>query len=79
MQWYEKLADWIARRGGKRELYRCGADGKPSLYMERFKDYVDTLNVVFSDGASKLSLSLSSMWVNDMKAGEYNTVHHPLN
>ena len=36
MQWFEKLADWIARRGGKRELYRCGADGKPSLYMERF-------------------------------------------
>jgi hypothetical protein len=45
-------------------------------FMERFKDYVDTLNVVFSDGASKLSLSLSSMWVNDMKAGEYNPVHH---
>ena len=36
MQWFEKLASWIERRGGKRELYRKGADGKPSLYMERF-------------------------------------------
>jgi len=36
MQWFEKLANWIEQRGGKRELFRCGTDGKPSLYMERF-------------------------------------------
>lgn len=36
MQWFEKLASWIERRGGKRELFRKGSDGKPSLYMERF-------------------------------------------
>jgi len=36
MQWFEKLANWIERRGGKRELFRQGADGEPSLYMERY-------------------------------------------
>lgn len=36
MLWFEKLASWIERRGGKRELYRKGSNGKPSLYMERF-------------------------------------------
>ena len=36
MQWFEKLAGWIERRGGKRELFRRGVDGQPSLYMERF-------------------------------------------
>jgi len=38
-------------------------------FMQRFKDYVDTL------GAWDLALQLSSMWVNDMRAGEYNPVH----
>ena len=39
-------------------------------FMQRFKDYVDTLE------SWDLALRLSSMWVNDMKAGEYNPVHH---
>ena len=35
MQWFEKLANWVERRGGKRELFRQGAEGEPSLYMEQ--------------------------------------------
>ena len=38
-------------------------------FMQRFKDYVDTL------GAWDIAIQLSSMWINDMKAGEYNPVH----
>lgn len=35
MQWFEKLARWIERRGGKREIYRM-VGGEPVLYLERY-------------------------------------------
>ena len=34
--WFEKLANWIKKRNGMRELYREGIDGKPQLYLRRF-------------------------------------------
>lgn len=34
--WYKNLARWIEKRGGMRELYRKGENGKPRLYMRRF-------------------------------------------
>ena len=37
--------------------------------MQAFKDYVDTLKI------GKLALSLSSVWINEMKSGEYNPCH----
>jgi hypothetical protein len=48
-------------------------------FMQHFKDYVDTLthkypNAYVSSG--RVALKLSSMWINEMKAGEYNPVHH---
>ena len=36
MRWFEKLAGYIEKRGGKRQLFRAGPDGKPVLYMERY-------------------------------------------
>jgi len=37
--------------------------------MSVFKDYIDTLSLV------KVGISLSSVWVNEMKSEEYNPVH----
>ena len=34
--WFEKLAKWIEKRGGMRELYRKDEDGSPKLYMRRY-------------------------------------------
>ena len=34
--WFEKLASWIEKRGGMRELYRKDEDGSPKLYMRRY-------------------------------------------
>lgn len=36
MRWFEKLAQYIEKNGGKRSLYREGSDGKPALYMDRY-------------------------------------------
>ena len=35
-QWFEKLADWIESRHGRRNIYRCGANGEPELYLVRY-------------------------------------------
>ena len=37
--------------------------------MKAFKDYVDSLKV------GKIALNLSSVWINEMKSGEYNPCH----
>ena len=34
--WYKKLANWIEKRNGMRELYRKGTNGKPQLYLRRY-------------------------------------------
>jgi len=34
--WYKKLANWIEKRNGMRELYRKGINGKPQLYLRRY-------------------------------------------
>jgi len=36
MRWFEKLASYIEKNGGKRSLYREGPDGNPALYMDRY-------------------------------------------
>lgn len=36
MRWFERLAKYIEKNGGKRSLFREGDDGKPSLYMDRY-------------------------------------------
>ena len=47
--------------------------------MQHFKDYVDThVNKYPNSYVSlgRVALKLSSVWINEMKAGEYNPVHH---
>jgi|LUME01.1.fsa_nt_gb hypothetical protein len=36
MKWYEKFANWISTRGGKRVMYRPNETGQPAKYLERF-------------------------------------------
>jgi hypothetical protein len=48
-------------------------------FMQHFKDYVDSLtnkNPSSYVSSGPVALKLSSMWINEMKAGEYNPVHH---
>ena len=35
MKWFERLALWIEKRGGRRDIYRT-ENGKPKLYLVRF-------------------------------------------
>jgi hypothetical protein len=36
MAWFSSLAQWIERRGGKRQIFRRNPDGSVTLYLERF-------------------------------------------
>ena len=36
MSWFEALAEWIEKRGGKRQIFRTEKDLEPKLYLERF-------------------------------------------